>query len=184
MRKIRSRWLLAATAAATVAVLVPATVRATIVDALTFQSAVDAAQAVDPTLQAPSNDGQHDFVVGGFTRANVEMSHTGFSAQSGPHGQAPSGHLSSTSDTGLKERYTVTCLVVDGQDAAIGLVPTDTPKSNTATQQVLAVHDGGPGGTLDTYAFYQDNANDCPQWLHECTFFTPLNGNILVHDEP
>jgi hypothetical protein len=153
-----------------------------IVDLLTFQSAVDAAQAVDPTLAAPANDGSHDFAVGGFERANVAMSHTGFSAQSGPQGQAPTGHLSSTSSTGLKERYDVTCLAVFGPDAAIGLVPTNSPPTNAGTERVLAVHDGDlPGGGGDLYTFWFTSASNC-QFYVGLAFFAPLSGNIVVHD--
>jgi hypothetical protein len=54
-----------ATTLAVVFLVAPAALRADIVDLLTFQSGVDAAQAVDPTLAAPSNDGGHDFAVGG-----------------------------------------------------------------------------------------------------------------------
>src|SRR5919201_434471 len=90
--------LLAIAAASLTAVVFAVPVaRAGIVDLLTFQSAVDAAQAVDPTLDPPPNDGAHDFAVGGFERANG--AHTGFSAQSGPLGENPFGHVSSTRQT-------------------------------------------------------------------------------------
>jgi hypothetical protein len=74
--------------------------RASIVNALTFDAAVEAAQLVDPTITPPANDGKHDFAVGGFTGLGTE--HIGFSAQSGPQGQAPSGHLSGTYAKGEK----------------------------------------------------------------------------------
>jgi hypothetical protein len=49
----------------TVFLIAPGLARASIVDLATLLSGVDAAQAVDPTLNAPPNDGAHDFAVGG-----------------------------------------------------------------------------------------------------------------------
>ena len=169
----------------------PATVRADIVDLLTFQSALDAAQAVDPTLKAPSNDGEHDFAVGGFERAQFPPTfsggHTGFSAQSGPNGNAVKGQVTSTFDNsnpfpGSKQRWTVVCLAVSGMNASMGLVPRDAPPSNTADIRGLTVHDGGPGGTADLYTFWGPDPQDCAAHLLEAVF--PIShGNILVHDE-
>jgi hypothetical protein len=188
------KWIAVAAASLTAGFLVaPGTISAGIVDLLTFQAAVDAAQAVDPTLAAPTNDGNHDFAVGGFERSNTPTNggHTGFSAQSHPNGQAPSGHLSSTFDSsptsltpGVKERYDVVCLAVSGNEAAIGMVPTSSPKTNTGMDQVLAVEDSGmPGGAGDMYAFYIGaDPTDCATYLGGAVF-PPLRGNILVHDE-
>ena len=137
-----------------------------------------------PSSNAPSTNGSHDFAVGGFERSNVDMSHTGFSAQSGPQGQAPKGHLSSTSADGLKERYRVTCLVVSGSDAAMGLVPTSSPRSNAGTARVLSVHDGGlPGGGGDRYTFWFASAASCASFVGSAGF-TPVRGNVVVHDAP
>ncbi len=145
----------------------------------------DSAPAAGPaTASAPSNNGSHDFAVGGFLRANVEMSHTGFSAQSGPQGQAAKGHLSSTSSGGLKERYRVTCLAVSGSDAAMGLVPTNAPRSNAGTERVLSVHDGGlPRGGGDRYTFWFTSASNCASFVGGAGF-TRVRGNIVVHDAP
>src|SRR6266571_8394698 len=52
-------------------------------------------------VEQPTNDGAHDFAVGGFERANG--SHIGFSTQSGPLGENPFGHLSSTLDPGVRQ---------------------------------------------------------------------------------
>ena len=79
MRKSKASALIA-TALAVVFLIAPAAVRADIVDLLTFQSGVDAAQAVDPTLAAPSNDVGHDFAVGGFRGTGDNQ--VGFSAHS------------------------------------------------------------------------------------------------------
>jgi hypothetical protein len=188
------KWIAVAAASLTAGFLVaPGTITAGIVDLLTFQAAVDAAQAVDPTLAAPANDGNHDFAVGGFERSNTPTNggHTGFSAQSHPNGQAPSGHLSSTFDSsptsptpGVKQRYDVVCLAVSGNEAAIGMVPTNSPKTNTGSDQVLAVEDSGmPGGAGDMYAFYVGaDPTDCATYVGGAVF-APLRGNILVHDE-
>src|SRR5438309_11379047 len=94
--------LLAIPAATLTAVLLVApVVRASIVDLLTFHAAVGAAQAVDPTLNQPATDGGHDFAVGGFERNFLPQSggHTGFSAQSTPNGDNPSGQVTSTFDS-------------------------------------------------------------------------------------
>lgn len=135
-----------------------------------------------------------DFAVGAFERASTPTNggHTGFSAQSGPNGQSPSGYLSSTFDSspaspapGRIERYNVVCLAVSGSDAAIGLVPTGSPSTNAGAPRVLAVHDGGlPNGGGDLYTFYTDTApSDCASRVGEA-LFTPLTGNIVVNDAP
>lgn len=143
-------------------------------------------------LVAPSNAGPtesaHDFAVGGFQRENG--AHTSFSAHSDPTGSNAVGHLSSTFDNNItggtgtiKERFRVVCLVVAGNQAAIGLVPTDSPPDNAGTPRVLSVQDSGlPGGEGDMYAFVDVAPTNCAEalGLHP---FTPLSGNILVHDE-
>ncbi len=168
----------------TAVLLAAPVVRAGIVDLLTFEAAVDAAQAVDPTLQQPANDGKHDFAVGGFERP--VGSHAGFSAQSGPNGEAPKGHLSSTSDDfRVKERYDVVCLAVAGPNASIGLAPTNSPPSNAGTPRILRVFDSQmPGGMGDLFTFYITDPMQCAQFLAMPALNMPLKGNILVHDEP
>jgi hypothetical protein len=171
---------------AVVFLVAPGTVSATIVDLLTFQSAVDSAQAVDPTLAAPTNDGAHDFAVGGFQRASG--AHTGFSAHSGPLGENPFGHLSSTLDPGVfQQRYDVTCLAVAGNHASIGLVPTNAGSNDATLETILVVVDSGlPGGTGDLYAFDVTpgvQAQNCALDVALTPPFMPLSGNILVHDE-
>jgi hypothetical protein len=171
---------LALATATLVAVFVAAPVaRASIVNPLTFNAAVNAAQAFDPTVAPPANDGKHDFAVGGFEGAFME--HLGFSAQSGPQGQAPSGHVSGTYAKGEKYRWRVTCLAVEGKDAAIGLVATEAPPSNAAFEAVFTVHDGGPGAAGDLYAFFEYPASKCAEGVGAA--FVPIkSGDILVHD--
>jgi hypothetical protein len=139
---------------------------------------------VAPSGAGPTS-GPHDFAVGGFSRANG--AHIGFSAHSGPTGSAAVGHLSSTFDNNItgtgtiKERFRVVCLAVAGNQAAIGLVPTDSPPDNAGTPRVLSVQDSGlPGGTGDLYAFVDTAPTNCAAalGLHP---FAPLSGNILVH---
>ncbi len=126
--------LLAVTTATLAGVLLAAPLaRASIVNPLTFNAAVSAAQAVDPTLAPPANDGKHDFAVGGFE--GIEMERVGFSAQSGPQGQAPSGHVSGTFAKGEKLRFKVACLEVEGNKARIGIVPSEAPPSNAAAKE-------------------------------------------------
>jgi hypothetical protein len=95
-----------ATASMAGVVLAAPVAHASIVNPLTFNAALQEAQAVDPTLKPPANDGKHDFAVGGFEGAFME--HVAFSAQSGPQGQAPSGHVSGRDAIGGKYRWEVT----------------------------------------------------------------------------
>ena len=149
------------------------------VDPAVLQSAVDAAQAVDPTLAAPANDGQHDFAVGGFQTADTTT--WGVSGQSGPNGENPFGHVSFTSPSGFKGRYDVVCLAVAGNDAALGLVP--TPTTGTGPGGVLALHDGGPAAaSADRYTFNQfESPLTCAAHVGEAVL-VPVNGNIVVND--
>jgi hypothetical protein len=174
--------LLAITTATLAGVLLAAPMaHASIVNLLTFNAAVTEAQLVDPMLAPPANDGNHDFAVGGFE--GIFMEHWGFSAQSGPQGQAPSGHLSATIADGAKGRWEVTCLAVEGKDAAIGLVPTEAPPSNVAEELVLVVHDGGPGPAGDKYASLIAHASECARFLIFSPLGSPImSGDILVHD--
>jgi hypothetical protein len=80
----------------------------------------------------------------------------------------------------------VVCLAVSGNEASIGLVPTDSPSDNAGTPRVLTVLDSGlPGGEGDMYAFViQKNAPaKCARYLGTYPF-APLSGDIVVHDEP
>jgi hypothetical protein len=166
---------------------VSGTASASIVDLLTFQSGVDAAQAVDPTLTAPPNDGGHDFAVGGFQ--GTGDNNVGFSAHSDHLGVNPQGHLSQTIPHDRMDRFTVTCLEVAGNRAALGLTP-----SNAETAQrypngrVFVVTDNGNpvgGQPVDMYAYYIGGvASNCAAYVGLGGFFTPVNGNIVVHDEP
>jgi hypothetical protein len=155
-----------------------------IVDLLTFQSGVDAAQAVDPTLAAPPNDGAHDFAVGGFEGTGNNQ--VGFSAHSDPLGGNPQGHLTQNVPQVRKDRFTVTCLAVLGNHAALGLTPADaTTAQNFPNGRVFAVTDNGNpvgGQPVDTYAYYIDSASNCASYVGVGGFFTPVSGNIVVHD--
>jgi hypothetical protein len=181
-------------AATIVAIAVPARATADY-SLLDFQSAVDALNAVDPTIDPPPNDPSNDFVVGGFQ--GQENNNFGFSAHSTPLGEEPQGKLTETiprplTDTGTstyQARFSVTCLAVDGKDAAIGLVPTDAASNDQHDQFVLSVHDSGlPGGALDRYALLSDFdifASDCALYVFEALdpfAFTIKRGNILVND--
>ena len=178
--------LLAISAAIVTAVLIVApAVRAEIVDLLTFQQAVNAAQSVDATLAAPANDGAHDFVVGGFTDFIGER--VGLSAQSGRLGEKVSGHESVTFPNGDPNiRSKVVCIAVVGKLAAWGTVVTDS-KSNTlppGTQFVEFGRDGGPGGVLDGWGFVSAPANTCTAHVADGAASLPiLKGDLLIHDE-
>jgi hypothetical protein len=83
--------------------------------------------------------------------------------------------------------FTVTCLAVVGNHAALGLTPADAATAaNFPNGRVLAVADNGPptgGQTVDQYGYIGANPSDCALYVGFVAF-TPVNGNILVHDEP
>jgi hypothetical protein len=143
---------------------------------------VNALHAVDPTIAPPRNDPRTDFAVGGFQ--GVDGNNVGFSAQSGPQGQNPKGHLSETIPQTHKGRFTVTCLSVTGSDAAIGLHPTDAASNDATDEFVLVVHNSlAPGGTADQYAFINEPADTCPgEHARANMGFFLRHGNINVHD--
>jgi hypothetical protein len=138
----------------------------------------------------------HDFVVGGF-RPNIG-SHWSVSAQSGPMGEEPFGHVSATTPSQNPDqkqfRYRVTCVNVDGNLAVIGAVPTEAASNDTSASPALFfLRDGGPGGgegpgdaQLDGFFFTgTDNPNQCqdPSSLAVAAIAPPIeSGNILVHD--
>jgi hypothetical protein len=177
-----------ATVALTAVLVVAPSVRADIVDLLTFQAAVDAAQAVDPTLDPPPNDGQHDFAVGGFEDVFGEQ--VGLSAHSGPNGGNSFGHESVTKPKPEGEeriRSQVVCLAVSGKLAAWGTVVMNSNSSTfpPGTEFVEFGRDGGPGGAGDGWGFASDSAANCAAHVTDALAAAPItSGNILVHDEP
>jgi hypothetical protein len=88
---------------------------------------------------------------------------------------------------GRKDRFTVTCLVVSGNHAAIGLTPDDaTTAQDFPNGRVLVVVDNGNpvgGVPVDRYGYF-DTTNDCNRFKFRAPGNTPENGNISVHDEP
>jgi hypothetical protein len=167
--------------------LASGTAGAGIVDLLTFQSGVDAAQAVDPTLAAPPNDGQHDFAVGGFQ--GTADNNVGFSAHSDHLGVNPQGHLSQTIPQVRRDRFTVTCLAVAANRASLGLTPSDAETAERYPEgRLFTVTDNGnpvDGQPVDLYSYRLGILpEDCATWAGLGGFFTPVNGNIVVHDEP
>jgi hypothetical protein len=184
----RALFLLGATA---FAVAVTASAGATY-SLLDFQSAVAALNEVDPTIKPPPNDPSNDFAVGGFH--GTEGNSVGFSAHSGSRGENPKGHVSETrphffppgSSSTLQGRFRVTCLAVDGTEAALGLVPTEASSNDLEAQFVLLVRDNGlPNGTGDQYAFADAEAASCEFiLLIDEPIFTIESGNILVNDAP
>ena len=154
-------------------------------DLPTFQSGVDAAQAVDPTLAAPPNDGGHDFAVGGFRGTGDNQ--VGFSAHSDHLGGSPQGHLTQNIPQIRKDRFTVTCLAVLGDHAALSLTPSDAATAaNFPNGRVLGVADNGNpvgGQPVDQYGYFPGPASNCAVFVGG-SGFTPVSGNIVVHDEP
>jgi hypothetical protein len=175
--------------AAIVAIAIPAGASA-VYSLLDYQSGADALEAFDPTIEPPPNDPNRDFAVGGFQ--GQENNNVGFSAHSGPLGEDAQGHLSETvplffptASRTFQGRFRVTCLSVLGNDAALGLVPTDVASNDEQAEFLLVVHDGGlPGGAGDLEAFAPDVlATDCTGLEVLAIFGFPIErGNILVND--
>jgi hypothetical protein len=148
---------------------------------LDYQSAVDALAAADPTIVPAADDHGRDFVVGGF-QGPLENNNVGFSAHGGPLSEDPQGHMSETIPGSFQARFRVTCLVVVGNEAAVGLVPTDAASNDQTNEFVFAAFDSGmPGGTGDLFSFVQIPAAACAFGIGEA-IFPPDHGNILVHD--
>jgi hypothetical protein len=147
---------------------------------LAFQSALEALWAVDPTMEPPPDNGSRDFAVGGFQ--GPDGNNFGFSAHSGPSGEDPRGHLSETIPGFGQARFRVTCLKVFGNQAALGLVPTDAASNDVDSEFVLSVKDSGlPGGAGDLFAFIQRPAANCRTYVNAAVF--PITrGNLVVHD--
>ena len=150
-------------------------------------SAVNAQEAVDPTIDAPLTYQGKNTAVGGFQ--GTEGNKVAFSADSGSVGQDPKGHLSETrphffpsgSSSTYQGRFRVICLAVLGNEAAVGLVPTNAASNDTTNGFVLAVRDNGqPNGTGDQYGFVPGvSPATCGQGLGEAVF-SIANGNVNV----
>jgi hypothetical protein len=179
----------------------PGIARASILDLVTFMSGVDAAQAVDPTLDPPPNDGAHDFAVGGghhlgFVGGPCNASDPlctieGFSAHSGPTGENPQGHISVNGATLL--RGDVICLQVIANEAFIRAVETRTGDDIPQGTEFLlhVVDNGNPASGTPTDLIRNSFAPfiSPPSAAFPCG--TPIlppvplgSGNIVVHDAP
>jgi hypothetical protein len=140
-------------------------------------------------LAAPSfgGGGKHDSAVGGF-RGVGGVNNVGFSAHSDPNGANPFGQLSQTIPQGRKDLFTVTCLAVNGNHAAIGLTAADaTTAQNFPKGRVLVVIDNGnPAGgqPVDNYGYVSSSSNDCTLFTATVVTNVPESGDISIHDEP
>ncbi len=183
------RKVLLAAAAALAAIALPAGAGADVYSLLDYQSATDALQAVDPTIDPPPNNPNRNFVVGGFH--GTDNNNVGFSANSDAIGLDPQGHLSETiplffgtPPKTYQGRFRVTCLAVVGNEAAMGLVPTDTASNDQTAEFILAVRDNRALGIPDEYAFESGVgvfANACAFSVGDA-LFSIESGNILVND--
>ncbi|TMM01105.1 MAG: hypothetical protein E6G02_12970 [Actinobacteria bacterium] len=183
------RKVLLAFAAVLVAIALPAGAGADVYSLLDYQSATDALRAVDSTIDPPPNDPSRNFVVGGFH--GTENNNVGFSANSDAIGLDPQGHLSETipfffgtPPTTYQGRFQVTCLAVVGNQAAMGLVPTDAASNDQTAEFILAVRDNRGLGIPDEYAFESGEgvfAKDCAFSVGDA-LFSIESGNILVND--
>jgi hypothetical protein len=175
-------------AAALVAIALP-TGAGAVYSLLDYQSATDALLAIDRTIDPPPNDPNTNFAVAGFH--GTDNNNVGFSAHSGLLGQDVQGHLSETiplffgtPPRTYQGRFRVTCLAVVGNEAAMGLVPTDTASNDQPAQFILAVRDNRGLAIPDEYAFESDvsvSASDCALYVSDA-LFSIASGNILVND--
>jgi hypothetical protein len=90
---------------------------------------------VAPAVQA---GGAPDFAVGGFQGVGG-ANKVGFSATSDPNGANPHGYLSQNVQQFRKDNFTVTCLAVTGNHAAIGLTADAATAANFPNGRVLVV---------------------------------------------
>ena len=190
--------------AAAVLALAPS---ATAFDPLEFPAAVDALNTYSPdSIAPPTNDGAHDFAVGGGQHGVNFMGecsnkfgncvNEGLSAQSGPSGENPQGHVSATYETAqpFKLRGPVICLDVQGNEAFIEVMQTadGAPGFPKGFPFLVHVIDGGNpvNGTGDFIANRGPADIIGPSALHPCGFdrdplepVAPLErGNISVRD--
>ena len=132
--------LLAGLATAIVFVLAPL---ATAYDLGEVPVALDALNTYSPeSIAGPTNDGRHDFAVGGGQHGDGGFPdckngagtfpigtcvNEGFSAQSGPSGESPKGRVSATFETPhpFKLRGPVLCVDVHGNEAFILVLQTE-----------------------------------------------------------
>ena len=143
---------------------------------------------VGPSLAGSKGDS----AVGGFQGVGG-VNNVAFSAQSDANGANPSGHLSQTipsNDPTIPQRldrFDVTCLVVAGNHAWIGLTPKDaTTMAKFPNGRTLAVIDNGPpvgGQTVDFYG-YAANNKDCTKYTTTEVSNHPAYGDISVNDAP
>jgi hypothetical protein len=183
---------------------------ATAFDPLEFPAAVDALNTYSPdTIAPPTNDGAHDFAVGGgqhgvnfigeCSNKFGQCVNEGFSAQSGPLGEDPQGNVSATVSAGTsfmyKLRGPVICLDVQGNEAFIKVMQTvDAAAFGFPKGSPFLVHviDGGnpANGTGDFIANRGPGDIVGPSLLHPCGSdrdplepVAPLErGNISVRD--
>jgi hypothetical protein len=201
MRTSRSKLLLGLLSlAATICFVIALPASATL-DLLDYNSAVDAATAVDPSLAKdatndPAKDfavggGQHDDLAGMCSNSDNTCNNEGFAAHSDADGANPQGHVSSTIPNVGELKGPVTCLHVVGNRAFILFTNMkDFPGSPPGTPVALDVVDNGnpaSGAPPDMIRNYPDATT----LLNPLTcFVSPLppvplvRGNIVVHDAP
>jgi hypothetical protein len=142
--------LLAGLATAIVLVFIPS---ATAFDPTEVSLAFDALNIYAPDIAAPTNDGAHDFAVGGgqhgvngvpnCSNSDSNCVNEGFAAQSGPAGQKPQGHVSATFVTPhpFKLRGPVVCLDVHVNEAFILVIQQEDAASEGFPQgQAFLLH--------------------------------------------
>jgi hypothetical protein len=159
---------------------------------LSLPTGYDAALAVDPSIDPPPTDGSA-FAVGGFQGVpQPQNNNNAFSAHYDKSGNA-FGHwnetLAANSIFGtagqFKIRADITCLSINGPDAAVGYVVTDSASNDLppGSNAVVALHDSGlPNGAGDMYGYFNGaDASTCAAFVGFASF-TITNGNISIHD--
>jgi hypothetical protein len=186
--------------AATISFVIALPASATL-DLLDYNSALDAAVAVDSSLaNSATNDpgkdfavggGQHDDLAGTCSNSDNTCNNEGFAAHSDANGANPQGQVSSTIPHVGELKGPVTCLHVFGNRAFILFTNTKNfPGSPPGTPVALDVVDNGnpaSGAPPDMIRNYPDAST----LINPVTcFVSPLppvplvRGNIVVHDAP
>jgi hypothetical protein len=131
------------------------------------------------SVAVAKSNGNKDSVTGGFH--DIYGFNNGVQASSGPSGENPTGHGSSTDrETGDKIREKAVCVAVSGNLAATGMIGTLNGEPYT---EILIYRDGGPSGANDGFDSVSGDPHDCQSKLALAAGAPAIRaGNILIKD--
>jgi hypothetical protein len=158
---------------------------ATAYDDATFQAAVNAALAVDPTVTTQvSNDTGRDIAVGGGeTDLGAQF---GMGAMSGPTGEDPRGHVHAALQGGIVVDGDVVCLqvstfTVGDDEMGFALIGVDT--GDPLMAWVITAIDGRSTGA-DSVGFQPSTPEEAADCIGGFAWTQPVleKGQVLIHD--